>query len=242
MKLYSSGRRGMTRYFKKFNDIDGAYLLTDKHIHSQWSDGKATVQQIVERASEIGLGHIAITDHFRRSSGHFEEYRCQIRKIAQRSPVRILAGFEVKVADFKGAIDASSDQCKRAELRIASVHRFPIGRRMVDPDKFSEKQCQEIELELSVAALKKGRFDVLGHPGGMSMRTYGAFPAAFFEEIISECNKAGVAFDLSASYHRQTLNKLKPLLKKYNPFISLSSDAHCLEDVGSCAGMLESDL
>lgn len=38
-------------------------MKADLHIHSTRSDGKATPQEIVEKAIELGLGCIAITDH-----------------------------------------------------------------------------------------------------------------------------------------------------------------------------------
>jgi len=42
-------------------------LKINLHIHSKYSDGKQTINQIVERALKLDLDYIAITDHFTNS-------------------------------------------------------------------------------------------------------------------------------------------------------------------------------
>ena len=46
----------------KISDLIKHYTVVDLHFHSRYSDGSNTVQQIVRRARELGVG-IAITDH-----------------------------------------------------------------------------------------------------------------------------------------------------------------------------------
>jgi putative hydrolase len=218
--------------FKKYNEIDSSYLLTDKHLHSTWTDGKATVLQIAERAKSLGLKHIAITDHIRESSDYFDDYYSEIRNVSHDLNFEIYAGFEAKILNFHGDIDVCNAVYEKADLRIASVHRFPIGRKLFGPKYFNRDIWQAIELELSISAIRGKKMDVLGHPGGMSLRYFGDFPLDYFEEIIFECQKYGIAFDLDFSYHHPIIQKLKPLLAKLNPLISLGSDAHKLEDIG----------
>lgn len=43
------------------------YPKINLHIHSNYSDGKQTINQIVKRALNLGLDYIAITDHFTNS-------------------------------------------------------------------------------------------------------------------------------------------------------------------------------
>ena len=93
-----------------------------------------------------------------------------------------------------------------------------------------------------MAALEKGKFNVLGHPGGMSLLTYKEFPLDFFEELISGCKKNNIAFELNSSYHLSVLRDLKILLRKYDVFVSLGSDAHKTRDIGSFGDTSESIL
>ncbi|TRZ96019.1 PHP domain-containing protein [bacterium] len=223
----------MSELFKNFNDIDLNYIYTDKHIHSKLTDGKSTILQIVKKSKEIGLTQIAITDHIRSDSKYFSAYCRRLRMISKISKFNILVGFETKVIDFLGNIDIRRSFLKKAKIKIVSVHRFPIGRRFYDPAQFAKKICQEIELELAIAAIKKGSFNILGHPGGMSLCTYNEFPSNFFVELILSCKREGVAFELSGKYHMPVLDTLIVLLKKYNPLVSFGSDAHSAEEVGS---------
>jgi len=121
---------------------------------------------------------------------------------------------------------------KRADIAIVSVHRFPLGTKLYKASDFKKEIAQEIELELSLAALNKGGFNVLGHAGGMSEVNFREFPANFYEEIIYKCLHNEIAFDLSGRYHKKRLDILYPLLKKYNPFVAIGSDSHNIKPIG----------
>lgn len=226
------------RYFEHFNNIGLDYAYTDKHMHSNWTDGKGSILQMAKKADEVGLSCIAITEHIRADSSYFSKYIDEIKRVNKKCRVKILTGFEARVCNFNGDIDISKDALNKAQIRIASVHRFSMGGRLYYPEQFYKKMCQEIEMELAVSAVKKGRFNVLGHPGGMSLGAYGEFPVCFFEEIIVQCKKHEIAFELNSRYHSSVLKHLKPLLKKHDPFVSIGSDAHVVQEVGRCVNML----
>ena len=40
-----------------------AALQGDLHLHSDWSDGGATIEQMARKAAELGHGYLALTDH-----------------------------------------------------------------------------------------------------------------------------------------------------------------------------------
>jgi putative hydrolase len=225
------------KYFKKFNSIDKDYLRSDKHIHTSWVDGELTISEIITAAHMFGLNQVAITEHVRSDSTYVKKYFDEISETIPHAGLEVLPGFEAKVMDFNGNIDVSEDVLKKGIIRIASVHRFPLGRKLYAPLNFNKNLCQEIELELSMAAARNGKCNVLGHPGGMSLQTYGEFPPVFFDEIAKQCAKYSVAFELNSAYHIPVLYKLMDVLKKRNPFVSLGSDAHMLKDVGNCSGM-----
>lgn len=229
----------LMRFFERFNNITLDYTHTDKHIHSNWTDGKGSILQIAKKADETGLICIAITEHVRANSTYFSNYIDEIRQVNKKFRVKILTGLEARVCNFSGNIDVPRGALNKAQIKIASVHRFSMGNRLYYPEQFDKRICQEIELELSVSALKKRRFNVLGHPGGMSLGVYKEFPTSFFEEIIIQCKKNEIAFELNSRYHSPVLKYLKPLLKKHNPFVSIGSDAHRVQEVGKCVNILK---
>jgi len=221
------------KMFSRFNDIDRDFMRSDQHIHSVWGDGKANIRQIIDKAEQVGLKQIAITEHVRSESTYFNKYKREIARGSAKTPIRVLLGLEARIKNFSGDIDIPKELVKKVKIMIASVHRFPFGRKLFYPDQFSKKICQEIELELAAACINKGSCNVLGHPGGMSLRFHKEFPLSYFEEIIAACRKNGIAFELNSAYHLPVLAQLKTLLKKHNPLVSLGSDAHDIKDIGN---------
>ncbi len=213
-------------FFPKYNNLKNEDLKVDFHLHSTWTDGKNSVPEIIEHAKSNGLNSLAITDHIRKTSTYFDEYKKEIDFLNNNSDINIYKGFEAKVNDFEGNIDVKNKVVEEADIAIVSVHRFPIGRKLYNASEFKSSVAQEIELELSIAALNKRGFNVLGHPGGMSLAFFNEFSADFFEEIIMACAKNEIAFDLNGRYHSNQIDILHPLLKKYNPHVSIGTDAH----------------
>lgn len=219
-------------FFPRFNDIDLNTLNVDFHLHSTWTDGKNTVVEIVNKAKEIGLHSIAITDHIRKGSTYFDDYKKEIDFINSQEELNIYVGFEAKVEDFLGTIDVREEVAKEADIAILSVHRYPLGSKLYAASEFKKNIAQEIELELSIVALRKGGFNVLGHPGGMSLSCYQEFPTEFYEEIIIECKKNEIAFDFNGRYHGREIDIIYPLLKKHNPNVSIGTDSHNINPMG----------
>lgn len=224
--------------FKTFKNIDADYILSDMHMHSTWTDGQGSIEQNILSAKEIGLKRIAATDHIRHDSTYFKGYIEEIKALREKLKFDIYIGFEAKVNDFSGMLDVSEENLNLSEISICSVHRFPIGRKLIPAKSFSSENAQEIELELSIAAIDRGGFSVMGHPGGMSLRTHGAFRKEYFEEIIVACKKQNIAFDFNASYHQEVKNDLVELFKMHDPLISIGSDAHRPEFIGNASKTL----
>lgn len=231
-----------SKLFKRYKEINKEYICTDKHVHTTWVDGKSSISELVERAKILGMRQIAFTEHVRKDSTYFPQYLEEIYRIRDKENFDIVAGFESKVCNFNGELDLPEDAYNSADIIIASVHRFPFGRKLYQPSQFTKKICQDVELELAIAAIEKEKCNIIGHPGGLSLQAYGEFPLSYFEEIIAECKRHDVAFDLNKMYHYRVFFDLKPLLKKYNPYVSLGSDAHSIDELGGWFGILQGEL
>ena len=224
--------------FKTYRQIDADYILSDMHMHSTWTDGQGTIEQNILKAKEIGLKRISATDHIRHDSTYFRDYSNEIKELRDKLNFEIYIGFEAKVNDFSGKLDVSEENLQLSEISICSVHRFPIGRKLIPAKAFNQENAQEIELELSIAAIKRGGFSVMGHPGGMSLRAHNQFKKEYFEEIIIACKKQNIAFDFNASYHQEVRSDLVDLFKIHDPLISIGSDAHRPEFIGNASRTL----
>lgn len=226
-------------FFPRFNELTFNDTHVDFHLHSTWTDGKESVSEIIDTSKKHNLHAIAITDHIRKESTYFDDYEIEIDAFNDKNTMNIYKGFEAKVSNFAGDIDVEERVARKADIAIVSVHRFPLGNKLYNASEFSKNVAQEIELELSLAALKSGGFNVLGHPGGMSLTYFHEFPIEFFEKIIISCVENNIAFDFNGRYHIKQKEILYPLLKKYNPHVSIGTDSHSVSKMGKWNKILE---
>ncbi|HHE47363.1 MAG TPA: DNA polymerase/3'-5' exonuclease PolX, partial [Candidatus Acetothermia bacterium] len=198
-------------------------VKSDLHVHTNWSDGKATLEEMAQAAQTKGLAYIAVTDHFRFSQAIHglseEDLERQIDEIAclneELSGFRILTGVEANI-QRDGSIDVPEGLLRKVDLVIASVHsHFRLSRR-----EMTGRLVRAVEHEL---------VDVLGHPSG---RLIGERPAyeADWEEVFFRAAKAGTFLEVNANPQRLDLSA--PMLREaieVGVRIVIGTDAHALD-------------
>lgn len=213
--------------FKKMTELSVENSCIDMHMHTTWTDGKNTLQEMVIQAEKNGLAEIAITDHIRMESDYYSDYFLELKKIREEHDIKIYTGFEAKIKNIDGEVDIPNDVAKKADFVIASVHRLPVGDVFKYPKNFQYDDLAQLEKQLSIKAIQRGNnIDVLGHCGGMTLATYGKYPLQFFDEIIRACKEYHVVFEFNYKYHYRYEEAIKNLLYIYNPYVSVGSDAH----------------
>ena len=138
--------------------VEAADIKGDLHVHSLWSDGGASIEEMARAARERGYRYIAITDH----SGSLgiarglkpERLRQQLQEIQSLNQnltgFRILTGIEVDIlAD--GALDLPQDLLAELDIVLASIHSA-MG------------QSQEQMTRRIIRAVESPHVDVLCHP------------------------------------------------------------------------------
>ena len=100
----------------------------DYHIHTVFSDGINTANEMAERAVSLGLTGICYCDHCRRNSDWLFSYATEIDKIrtCYHGRLNILRALECKALDHKGTLDIP-DIIPPEILQVAAVHRIPDG-------------------------------------------------------------------------------------------------------------------
>jgi len=109
--------------------VELSQICGDLHVHSDWSDGRVPMEQMVREAASRGLEYVAMTDH---SSGRgianglsverLSEHNEHVREVEQATgDIRVFKGTEVDIrAD--GTLDYTDEVLAELDIVIASVH------------------------------------------------------------------------------------------------------------------------
>jgi putative hydrolase len=230
---------GRPPQFFRYRDLRPAAINVDYQVHTVQTDGEATVVEILRRARQKGIAGIAFTEHVRRSTTWFPDFVELVRSASHAFPeIAIYVGCETKAMDQHGALDAGDEVLDASDLVLGSVHRFPDKHggdkdtAVLSPDEFAE-----LEFRLALGMIEYAPIHVLAHPGGMYQRRYGAFPEKYFRELMVASLDRKTAIEINSSY-LVDLHAFIRLCEEVNPYVSIGSDAHRLEELGRCRDML----
>ncbi len=101
----------------------------DMHLHSSFSDGRNTPEEIVREAIRIGYREIAITDHVRRTTDWLDNFCEELSRLEQiyAARIKLYSGIEAKTINLKGDVDACPEFFKKVDLVLGAFHRIPRG-------------------------------------------------------------------------------------------------------------------
>lgn len=193
------------------------------HVHSDWSDGTATIEDIAREAARLGYEYIGIADHSKSAAyaGGLNEYRLReqieyIDKLNKKlKDIRILKGVEADILK-DGSIDLDEHILKDLDFVIASVHSY---------FNMSEEEMTERILR----AFRSKYVNIIGHVSGRLL--LGREPYKInIEKIIEEAIKLNKVIELNASPYRLDIDwRYLIKYKDSNLMISINPDAHHLE-------------
>jgi putative hydrolase len=202
-----------------------AALRGDCHVHSDWSDGGATIEEMARTAIELGHDYVVLTDHSPRltvARGLTKERLLEQLDVVARlneelAPFRILTGIECDIL-LDGSLDQDPELLERLDLVVGSVHsklRMP-----------SEEMTPRM-----VAAVANPLLDVLGHCTGRLLigRAGKGRPESEFDaEIVFEaCRTFGVAVEINSRPERlDPPTRLLSLAVEMGCTFSIDTDAH----------------
>ncbi len=225
--------------FCRFRELGRAEMNVELQVHTTWTDGQATVLQILQAAKERGLGALAFTEHVREETAWFHDFKDEVLSSARDFDVlQVYVGCETKALDADGRLDVSQQVLDACDIVLGVVHRLPDGRGgYLDFKQLSFEQTADIEFQLSIGMIRNAPIDVLGHPGGMSLRRHGRFPEAYFRAMMTATLERQIAIEINSSYLAD-MPAFLALCEEVNPFVSIGSDAHRLNELGRCRDRL----
>jgi DNA polymerase (family 10) len=208
----------------EYKDVKG-----DLQMHSEWSDGANTIEQMAEAAKKLGREYIAITDHTGelRIAGGMDEpiilkYFAEIEKVdkvdKEQRGIRVLKGLEVNIRK-DGTLDIPDDVLSRADIVLASVHsNFKMSR-----EDMTERICR---------AMENPNVDIIAHPTGRVIQRRSGYEVDF-EKVLECAKRTNTVLEINSYPDRLDLNDVH--IKKAveaGVKLSLGTDSHSKTQLG----------
>jgi histidinol phosphatase-like PHP family hydrolase len=192
----------------------------DLQMHSDWSDGVPTLDDLAEACAARGYSHAAVTDHshgLKIASGmSMEDAAAQHQAIdrvnaAYRGRFQLIRGIEANISR-DGQLDLSQEEAGRFELVLAAPH--------------SKLRIADDQTDRLITAIRTPCVGILAHPRGRISGSRAGI-VADWDAIFSEAAREGVAIEIDGDPARQDLDyTLAARALDAGCLFALDSDAH----------------
>jgi len=211
------------------------YLRTDLHVHSTHSDGRATVEQLVDRARSLGFT-LAITDHYSVDQKmNTPDKLASYLDALDAHPV--YRGIEMDIGE---ELPLPPELRARLDLVIGSMHHAvdPAGQRVRPAPGATAAQLDDY-MECYVATLTRGLRDraytFIGHPTHLPDLPHGVQQEPLWTPgrrwaVIEAAVAGGVAFEISTRYSVPSPTFMREAVDAGMTFAT-GSDSHWLERI-----------
>ncbi|UNT00482.1 PHP domain-containing protein [Streptomyces tubbatahanensis] len=199
-----------------------AALRGDCHLHSDWSDGGSSLEEMAAMAKALGHEWAVLTDHSPRltiAGGlSAERLRRQLDVIAEvnerLAPFRLLTGIECDILE-DGTLDQEDELLARLDVVVASVHS-------------KLRMSGDLMTPRLLRAVRDPLVDVLGHCTGRLLSGRGRPESQFdAEEVFAACAESRTAVEINCRPERS--DPPRRLLRQAldaGAWFALDTDAH----------------
>lgn len=201
-------------------DIKGVF-----HVHSTYSDGRNTLEEMIAAACALGLQYVGISDH--SQSAHYaggleparvKKQRQEIERLQKKYPIRIFHGIESDILK-NGSLDYAKPVLASFDFIIGSIH---------SSFKMPEKEMTR----RLIKAIQNPYLTMIGHLTGRLLLSRAGYMVDH-QAIIQACHDYGKTIELNASPHRFDLDwRWLPVAKGKKLKIPINPDAHSIKALG----------
>src|SRR5262245_15513688 len=196
-------------------------LQGDLHTHTNLTDGLASLEDMVARASELGYRYFAITDHApnlymqRMTEDKILAQRAQVERLRATYPkMELLHGTELNI-DPDGEVDWDGECLSGFDLTVASVHSH-----------FSQSK-DEMTARV-IKAIENPYVDIIGH---LTTRQIGKRPPVDMdlEAVFEAAGRTGTALEINSHPDRLDLSDEHVLwARRHGVRFAVDTDAHAV--------------
>jgi DNA polymerase (family X) len=192
----------------------------DLHSHTDWSDGKSTLEEMVAAARAKGYTYLNVTDHspavgfgMGLDAGRLRRQIERVRELA--STLRgftLLVGAEVDILK-DGSLDYSDELLAELDVVVASLH---ASHRLSEADQ-TKRLC---------AAMENPNVDLIGHPTGRLIGRREPY-AMDMQAVIAKAVETGTVLEVSGQPDRLDLRAGNVRMAvEAGAKLSIDTDAH----------------
>ena len=181
--------------------VGRADIRGDLHVHSDWTDGTASIAAMAEAARAQGYEYIALTDHSQRVAmahgldpARLTRQSHEIDRVnARLHGLTILKGIEVDILK-DGTLDLPDASLAKLDIVIAAVHSyFDLSR--------------EAQTERVIKAMSNPYVSIIAHPTGRLIGQRDPYEIDM-DRVISAAHRTGCYLEINAQPDRLDLNDL----------------------------------
>lgn len=206
----------------------------DLHLHSDFSDGKNSIEEMTQLAIKLGLRKIAFADHVRKETKWLDRYVTEIKRVQKKYPEIIInSGIEVKVIDLDGNLDAQKDFFKKVDLVLVAFHRIPKGREnYLSKEEIlaNKKLALSFFYRAMMKVLENKNVNIIAHPTAILKLYKIRIPCLMKKKIARRANKFNKIFEINKKFKVPDRDFVK-ILKKHKIKLIYGSDSHSVSEL-----------
>jgi len=213
-----AAQKGNLPKLVELKDIKG-----DLHCHTNWSEGKNTIEEMAKKAKSKGYEYLLISDH---GGSLVPIANCMPdKKILKQGKkidnvnkklkgLKLLKGSETNIKN-DGSIDVSNSVLKTLDIATAAVHT-----KLRMPRKEMTKRI--------ITAMENENIDIIAHP---TARLIGSRqPVDFdFEAVVDAAKRTGTLLEINCQPDRQDLDYSLVFKARSKVKFTLGTDSHDLK-------------
>ncbi len=199
-------------------------ILGDLHVHSNYSDGHATIENMLHHAKKLGYQYLGICDHSQRARYAqgltVERIQMQLAEIdtlnKKYGDFKVLKGIEVDILN-DGSLDCPDDILQQLDIVIASIH-----------SGFSINPTERI-----LKALDHPLVDIIGHPTGRLISQRSGYEIDL-QKILEKAKQTNKVLEINAYPDRLDLSDINARkAMEMGITLAINSDAHSEKTLGN---------
>ena len=213
-EIEAAGKNDLPKLIEQ-NDIKGIF-----HVHSDWSDGVAPLEKMIERAESLGYQYVGISDHSKTavyanglSVERLKKQHKELDRLQKKfKKIRIFRGTESDILQ-DGSLDYPDHILDSFDFVIGSIH----SRFKMPEEEMTKRICR---------AMEDPHMTIWGHPTGRLLLSRDGY-AVNFERIFETAKKNQVVIEVNANPNRLDLDwRLMRSAKEKGLRFSINPDAH----------------